>query len=300
MIESVALLVAGAKGAQFLPPFLQRLRASNRQIAIELCNSYPSPGLQYDACGLIKQFCDHNSVHFIEGRKSLSIESIKSKLVFLIGWQYLINEIDSRFIVFHDSILPKLRGFNPTVTALICGETRLGATAFRPDGGMDTGPIVAQRSFGVTYPVTVRDVYSKLAMVYVDLAWDVIDASISPKGFVALASDQEPSYSIWRDDDDYLIDWSRSATDLRRFVDSVGWPYLGAKTGCGGEEVRIHRALELPDLTFAVRQPGKLLAVGCSGTEADVVCGSGILRVQDVRTRSGKPFIFERLRTRFG
>ena len=52
-------------------------------------------------------------------------------------------------LIFHDSLLPKLRGFNPTVTALIAGEIEIGVTAFSPIGGdapvADFGPILVRR-----------------------------------------------------------------------------------------------------------------------------------------------------------
>src|SRR5258706_459964 len=144
----IALFVAGPKGANFLSKF-------NAPATTELVVSYPSKGLRQDAYAEIQEICRERSYNFCN-RTSVRPEDFASaELVFLIGWQWLSPWADRRFIVFHDSLLPKLRGFNPTVTALIAGETELGVTAFSPIGGdeslADSGPIFGQEKIRIQY-----------------------------------------------------------------------------------------------------------------------------------------------------
>src|SRR5438046_5202974 len=49
-------------------------------------------------------------------------------------------------ICFHPSLLPRYRGGSAIAWQLIRGETESGVTVFWPDAGIDTGPIVLQRS----------------------------------------------------------------------------------------------------------------------------------------------------------
>ena len=46
-----------------------------------------------------------------------------------IGWRRLISGIEGRLIVLRDSLLPKYRGFAPTVAQLLAGESEIGVTA---------------------------------------------------------------------------------------------------------------------------------------------------------------------------
>ena len=52
-----------------------------------------------------------------------------SELALAIGWKKLINSSYQQVVVLHDSLLPKYRGWNPLLTALINGDSRIGSTA---------------------------------------------------------------------------------------------------------------------------------------------------------------------------
>ena len=73
-----------------------------------------------------------------------SLESVD--LMFCVSWRYLIPpEVYERArlgaFVFHDSMLPKYRGFAPTVWAIINGESYTGATLMSISEGIDEGDI---------------------------------------------------------------------------------------------------------------------------------------------------------------
>jgi methionyl-tRNA formyltransferase len=289
----IAVFAAGPKGANFLRNF-------RGHEAVDLVVSYPSKGLQTDAHGEIQGICRAKGHKFL-GRDSVRSQDYASAdLVLLIGWQWLSKEADRRFVIFHDSLLPKLRGFNPTVTALIAGETETGVTAFSPIGGdasvADSGPIFGQEKISIQYPATIRAVYDQLGLAYCRLADRLLAAATAgPLSFV----DQEAgaaTYSLWRDEDDYQINWAMSAEQICRFVDAVGWPYLGAKSTVQGREVRIDRVEVCRDLAFVNRCPGKIWSL--AGGVAEVVCGSGMVRILAARETDGSPAKFTSLRAR--
>jgi methionyl-tRNA formyltransferase len=289
----VALLAAGPKGANFLRNF-------RGKATVEFVVSYASKGLQVDAHAEIQNICRANSYRLL-GRESVSTQDYASvDLVLLAGWQWLSKEVDLRFVVFHDSLLPKLRGFNPTVTALIAGETEIGVTAFSPVGGdpavADSGPIFGHEKIAIRYPKTIRAVYEELGLAYGRLADRVLDAAaVGPLSF----ADQETNaatYSLWRDEDDYQVNWAMSAEQIRRFVDAVGWPYLGAKSTLQGREIRIERVEVAHDLMFVDRVPGKIWSLADGVPE--VVCGSGMVRILAAREMDGSPVRFTSLRAR--
>lgn len=292
-MTTISLFVAGAKGLNFL-------RLMIEEAPIDVVCSYLSKGTLCDAYEEIKRLCQDHSVVFVEKNALTPVSYQGSEFVFCVGWQFLIHEIDPRIIIFHDSLLPKYRGFAPTVAALISGDDKLGVSAFRPAPGVDTGDILDQEPLHVTYPATVREVYESLGSAYATLAKRLLAAA--KKGpLVGVAQiEAEATYSLWRSEEDYTVDWSQSAADIRRFIDALGWPYLGAKTRYQGNEIRIEQVEELTDLAFVNRQPGKIWAIGPTKTTADVVCGKGVLRIVKATLSDQTQLQFTSLRQRLG
>jgi len=286
----IALLVAGPKGLNFLERFPRRFEVT--QVI-----SYASRGFQLDTCAAIREICRSRGYAYVDRREFLGPPD-NGDVILLAGWQHLEDFASKNAIVFHDSLLPQLRGFNPTVTAMIAGATQLGVTAFAPGSEVDAGPIYGQEAIAVAYPLTILKAYEYLGIAYAALAERLLDEiSHGPLPF----REQDFSaatYSLLRDEDDYWIDWSASAAQIRRFVDAVGWPYLGAKTTMGGRVIRIVRVEEAPDLTFPLRQHGKLWP--SSGGNPFVICGYGMLNILEAHDENGKPVTFNAIRLRLG
>lgn len=292
-MTTISLFLAGAKGLNFL-------RLMIGETPIDVVCSYPSKGTLCDAYEGIKRLCQAHSVMFVETNALTAESYTESEFVFCVGWQFLIHEIDPRFVIFHDSLLPKYRGFAPTVAALIAGDARLGVSAFRPAPGVDTGDILDQEPLHVTYPATVRGVYDSLGGAYATLAKRLLIAARTGPLVGVAQVEADATYSLWRSEEDYAIDWTQSAVDIRRFIDALGWPYLGAKTRYQDAEIRIEQAEELPDLAFVNRQPGKIWAIGPTRMTADVVCGKGLLRIVKATLPDQTPLQFTSLRQRLG
>jgi methionyl-tRNA formyltransferase len=97
---------------------------------------------------------------------------------------------------------------------------------------------------------------------------------------------------------DLNIDWSRPANEIRRFVDAVSYPYLGARTHIGSDSVIVEEVTELEDLTFERRDVGKVCRF--DNGRPVVVCGSGLLRLDRLVTGGGDVYKTLRLRVRAG
>jgi methionyl-tRNA formyltransferase len=110
--------------------------------------------------------------------------------------------------------------------------------------------------------------------------------------------ESKASYSLWRDDHDYRINWNDSAKDISHFINCVGSPYLGASTMLNGEIVRISKATPLAELKIENRAPGKVI-FHKSGLPI-VVCGEGLLLIEDIKNNEYKSMLpLESFRTRF-
>jgi len=202
----------------------------------------------------------------------------KVRYLLAVSWRWLIPiRTGQQLIVFHDSLLPRYRGFAPLVSALVNKETTLGVTALLASTEYDRGPIIAQEAIGVNYPLTVREAIQLITPCYERLA-STLSVMISNNSIEGLPQDETmASYSLWRDEEDYLVDWSWDAERIRRFVDGVGYPYKGAAVSVGGKVCRIRLCLELPDVVIENRTPGKVIFIE-DGMPV-VVCGKGLLKV---------------------
>ena len=216
--------------------------------------------------------------------------------LFLIGWQYLLPTLSPNIVVMHDSLLPQYRGYAPTVTALLKGEPLIGVSAFRPVASVDGGPIVGQRSMPVTYPIRIEEALRRQARLMAQLTLDILPRFESAIANATVQDESNATFSIWRDQQDYRIDWNDSAVTIRRMIDAVSFPYAGAIMKYEDRLLVVDQASEVADVNFAFRHPGKFLRL--DNNRPVVICGHGLLRLDRVLAEDGSEFRFEKLRVR--
>jgi methionyl-tRNA formyltransferase len=288
---NVHICATGLKGATFLHSLVGRHKSVSKVFAYRQLHD-ASDGFE-----TIKAVCSDHSIVLVETNRPALDDFAGAELVFLVGWQFLLPFSDPRLVVFHDSLLPRHRGFAPTVTALIVGDEIIGVTALKPERGIDTGPIIAQAEFRVERSARIGDVLKRQADLMVELACEIISARGTGPLSARPQIEKQVTYSIWRDREDYFIDWTWSAEQIERFVHAVGYPYEGARTMFDGKVVVIDRCAAIEDIQFSIRQPGKIWAIEGGGMQ--VVCGQGMLSIPAIRTFDNVPVQITRLRSRF-
>jgi methionyl-tRNA formyltransferase len=286
----IAVYAAGEKGRAFLTAMMEY----ERSVVVDV-RTYPQAGTLDDSAAEIATLCAANHVRLHLGARNTVEVASEVDLVFVVGWQYLLPP-DSRMVVFHDSLLPRYRGFAPTVTALIAGDTDVGVTALRPLDEPDSGPILAQHAQRVQYPAKIRNVLHQLTDAYVACAREVIDEFAADTLSETPQDPNAATYSVWRDDEDYFINWADDADRICRTVDALGWPYPGARTRVGEMTLTVLEAERGPDMQFEIGQPGKIWSL--SDGAPTVICGNGTVVLTDVRDPDGNSYRFNRLRVR--
>ena len=292
MLQAGCIVVCGVglKGAAFIEGILQK------GISIGSIVTYPQPDDQARSFERLCSLAQRLSINLLETHHPVLQPE---NLTFLVGWQHLLPQVTPSTVVFHDSLLPRYRGFAPTVTALIKGDREIGVTALTPTDVIDQGPIIAQRAVPISYPIKIQTALELQAGLMTDIAvviieqWKCGELSSKPQ------QEEMATLSIWRDDADYEIDWSNSADAIERFVNAVGHPYAGARTTVGGTEtIRVLDVTALPDMPFEIRDEGKIWRL--DNGRPTVVCGSGMLRIDSCLGENGSEFLFQRLRSRLG
>lgn len=285
------LLASGYKGFQVLSGIVGR-------------GVYPRKVVTYDRQdgeeryrALIEQTCLSCGAEFSLSRRPAVQTLDELAAVFVVGWQYLLPK-SRKLIILHDSLLPRYRGFAPTATALLSGEQVLGSSALIAGDMADTGPVIAQKSRPIQYPIRLRDALDLQADNMVDICLQIIRLDQQGRLAAVKQDDSLATYSLWRDARDLRIDWNKPACEIRRMVDAMSEPLPGAQTLYEDIALAINRVSEVSDETFERRDSGKVFAL--SNGQPVVVCGEGLLRIEEAFTQDGQRFTFpQKLRVRF-
>ncbi|MCC6642168.1 MAG: methionyl-tRNA formyltransferase [Deltaproteobacteria bacterium] len=188
-------------------------------------------------------------------------------------------------LCFHPSLLPRFRGGSAIPWQVILGERESGVTVFRPDAGVDTGPIVVQKG-----GVEICDTETA-ASLYFDklypLGLEAIDEAVHAvdTGAAVLRPQDErcASFQGLVDDTAARIDWTKDARTIDRLVRGCD-PQPGAHALRGGVPVRLFDARLLPGRPE--HASGTVLA--CDGDALVVAAGTGRLQIGRVRVGDGK------------
>ncbi|HWP67638.1 MAG TPA: methionyl-tRNA formyltransferase [Candidatus Limnocylindria bacterium] len=186
-------------------------------------------------------------------------------------------------ICFHPSLLPRYRGGSAISWQLIRGETTTGVTVFWPDAGIDTGPILLQRSAPVGPDDTAGSLYYRtlfpLGVDAVVEAVELISAGRAPR---IPQDESKATYDPLLTDAHAAIDWTAPTAQVHNLVRGCD-PQPGAHTTAGTARVRLFEPSRVSGLALA--PPGTVVALDESGVT--VATGDGALRA--ARARGGGP-----------
>jgi len=247
----------------------------------------------------IIDYCKRYGIQCRERTEDIQhVSQYETYTVIAAGWRWLIGEPYRQIIVFHDSLLPKYRGFNPLVSALLNHDTEVGVTAIIADKDYDCGDIVDSKSIMLKYPIKVSEAINAISKSYFELARGILDKFRDVAVLSGERQDEEQaSYSVWRDDEDYQIDWTNSAESIVHFIDCLSFPYKGASALYEEKRIRILEASTIPDIEIVNRDVGKVIFV--SESRPIVICGTGLLRIDIAVDEQGKSVLpFNSFRTR--
>ena len=267
----VTFFVMSYKGFFNLKSFVETFGTAKIDFVVAAKDS----NVLHDYYSETQQLCSENNIVFYDRKSTFSLTSAYA---FAISWRWLIHTTSTTLIVFHDSLLPKYRGFAPLATALINGEEEVGVTALFASAEYDRGDIIGQKTVAIRYPIKIDEAISLVAPCYFDLIKDITNTIFAGKKVEATEQDErEASYSLWLDDRDYAINWNNSADFIKRFIDSIGYPFKGAKSTIDGKLVRILDAEVEHDVDIPVRHTGKIIFV--RNGKPIIVCGTGLLQI---------------------
>ena len=181
----------------------------------------------------------------------------------------------------HASLLPRWRGAAPINAAILHGDEETGVTIMQMDVGLDTGPMLSQRSIHLTREDTAGSVFEKLSTLGADLLIETLPDYLSGKLTPTPQPEEGVTYAPMLKKEEGELDFTQDVHALERRVRAFN-PWPGAFMDFDGSLLKVHRArAEMRDASVEQRlivqsQP----AVGANG---------GILILEEVQPAGKKP-----------
>src|ERR1700687_2241605 len=123
--------------------------------------------------------------------------------------QEFVNIPKHGTIQYHPSLLPKYRGPSSINWLLIKGETRTGLTLFRPNEGLDEGPVILQKETPVGEDDTLGSVYfDRLFPMGVKAMLKSADLVVAGKHKEVVQDESKASYEGWCRANEARINWA--------------------------------------------------------------------------------------------
>ena len=191
-------------------------------------------------------------------------------------------------IQFHPSLLPKHRGPSSINWPIIRGDTKTGLTIFRPNEGLDEGPVVLQKECAIGPDDTLGDVYfNHLFPKGVEAMLEAADIVYAGKHSETVQDEAQASYEGWCREGEAKINWNNHVDFVYNTIRGCN-PAPGAWTTLNGQKVGIFDAKKHTFRRFAdvSGKIGEVTAV----TDASfrVTAQGGAIEVLRARGADGK------------
>jgi len=183
----------------------------------------------------------------------------------------------------HASLLPRWRGAAPIQYAIREGDQETGITIMKMDPGLDTGPILAQRTIPIAPDETGATLHDKLALLGAELLPDVLLKYLSGEIQPTPQSEHGVTTAPTLEKSAGKIDWTQPAQVIDRKVRAYT-PWPGTFTYLGGNLIKIIEGKSLAE-DPGYPLPGTL--VKWQGMLA-VQTGSGLYVVEKVQPAGKK------------
>lgn len=141
----------------------------------------------------------------------------------------------------HASLLPRYRGAAPIQAAILAGDAETGITIMKMDVGLDTGPMLSQRSIPIEKDETGGSLFQKLSLIGGELLLEILPDYISGK----LTPVPQPAEGVTQvgmlKKEDGLLDFTRPAVELERRIRAFS-PWPGTYFLWNNSPLKIHKA----------------------------------------------------------
>lgn len=192
-------------------------------------------------------------------------------------------DLPSRGVVnLHPSLLPRHRGPSPVAWSILCGDDRAGVSTMLLDEGLDTGPVLLQRSAHLSEEATRGELEVELAATGARLLLETLGA-VRRGEVVPVAQDpSRVTMSQLLTRPMRVVDWELGADEVRRRVHALS-PSPAVAARLRGRLVKLLRVRSVAGSGPA----GRVLPF--AGEFPVVACGRGAVALLEVQPEGKRP-----------
>ena len=219
----------------------------------------------------LKPICDVNKIPclYVDDINSIkSVEWIKNlnpDVIFCFGWSSLIKKevlsiAPMGVVGYHPAKLPKNRGRHPLIWSLALGLEKSASTFFFMDEGADTGDILSQIDFEISYQDDARSLYDKVTNVALVQIEEFIPEL--ERGIYTRIKQIEKESNNWRKRSqlDGKIDFRMNSRSIYNLTRALTRPYVGAHIKYNDTNYSVWKVKESDDFQENI-ESGKVLKV---------------------------------------
>ena len=184
----------------------------------------------------------------------------------------------------HASLLPRWRGASPITAAILAGDPETGISIMRMDEGLDTGPVLLQRSMRIEDREDVEALTARLAHLGAEALLEGLDGVAAGTARARSQPADGVTYAGLVKKSDGRLEWTLPAHEIERALRAYR-PWPGVRLPLGGEQVQVLEGGPVPawwvDPQRGARPPGSVVDVTPEGI---------------VVVTSSTPFLIQRLK----
>ena len=172
----------------------------------------------------------------------------------------IIDRPSKGTIQYHPSLLPRHRGPSSINWPIVMGESETGLSIFWPDEGLDTGPLLLQKTIEIGPDDTLGVVYfQKLFPLGVEAVLEAVELVRSGTAPRIAQNEADATYEGRFDTKEAAIDWTRPGRQIYDLIRGSD-PQPGANTVLDGQTVSFYDASFAPGASDAAA--GSVIAAG--------------------------------------
>lgn len=185
----------------------------------------------------------------------------------------------------HGSLLPKYRGAACIQAPILAGDKESGVTIIQMDKGLDTGPILAQKSIKIQKEWTAGALFSKISTLGAEILIPALKQYLEGKIKPMPQDPSQASYVGKISKRDGRIDWSKPAEHIERLVRAMNpWPGAYAKKQKNNKTIKIIK-VESETLKINQYKAGELFLYE---NKLAVQCGRNALAIKKLQLEGKK------------
>ncbi|NWF64680.1 MAG: methionyl-tRNA formyltransferase [Chloroflexi bacterium] len=189
----------------------------------------------------------------------------------------------------HASLLPRWRGAAPINAAVLAGDEETGVTIMKMDVGLDTGPMLSNRSVRIKPDDTAGSLFGALSTLGANLLIETLPAYMDGSLTLQPQPEEGVTYAPTLKKEDGQLNFNHSAVELERRIRAMN-PWPGAWFEWEGNLLKVGRGVVSEAKGLCI---GSRLIV--EGRPA-VMCADGVLILEEVqppgkKMMSGKAFV---------